>query len=168
MLAARPVFLIATVILLAALAGWLAGFLPAPRNYEIAFRTNPYSRQSLLMLSAGMAAGWTVLVLPWSVLLSLRLRARQRRRSLAVVPAALTAIAIAGVALAGALLGGPPPGQQAENPAPYLSWANGDFILLDSIVMAALTTGAAALIFGLALTFEALRPDIRDIDDVFS
>ena len=130
MLAARPVFLIATVILLAALAGWLAGFLPAPRNYEIAFRTNPYS--------------------------------------LAVVPAALTAIAIAGVALAGALLGGPPPGQQAENPAPYLSWANGDFILLDSIVMAALTTGAAALIFGLALTFEALRPDIRDIDDVFS
>ena len=109
MLAARPVFLIATVILLAALAGWLAG-----------------------------------------------------------LPAALTAIAIAGVALAGALLGGPPPGQQAENPAPYLSWANGDFILLDSIVMAALTTGAAALIFGLALTFEALRPDIRDIDDVFS
>ena len=90
MFAARPVFLIATVILLAALAAWLAGYMPMPRAYDLASRANPYSRQSLLMLSAGMATGWSVLVLPWSVLLSLRLKARQRRRSLAVVPAALT------------------------------------------------------------------------------
>ena len=167
-LATRPVFLIATVILLAALAAWLSGFLPMPRAYDLAFRANPYSNQSLLMLSAGMAAGWAVLVLPWSLLLSLRLRARQRRRSLAVVPAALTAIAITGVALGGYALGAPPGGEQSTDPASYQDWVNDDFIVLDSIVMAALTTGVVALIFGLAVTFEALCPDIRDIDDVFT
>ena len=164
----RPVFLAATVFVLVLVSIGAAGRLMLPPSPDDTAYQHVYGQEALLVLGIWFCMAWATLVLPWSVLLSFRLQARGRAGWLAAVPAVLSGLAAIAVLSGGAFFGLRPaePGVVTANAV--AAWVNTDFILLESIVVTAAATATLALMFAMALTLDALRPDPRPIDLVFS
>lgn len=164
----RPLFMIMTVVILTVAALFLGLRWPDPWGGPPERMQTTLGRDALLSLSGWLGLAWAFLVLPWSGLLALRMRARGRRAGLALVPLGLAGIAAATTAIGGWLFGAPGAGPDGVGQGPSADWLHEDFIVMEVIVLCSAATAALALIFALILTFDALRPDHRGIDQIFS
>ncbi len=160
---ARPLFLSAFLLLMLGVA--LAWYGRLPPGGLLGGNGEPFGRWPLISACMWLSIGWFILVLPWSLLLRHRLKARQRLIGLAFIPAVLSGLAVIIMAVGAAVFGTPVvPAQIVDQ----MALTNHDFILLDSILTTATAIASLALVLSISLSVEALRPDAKGIEQVFS